>query len=403
MSRLKTVNWVAVFGMGLLLASGSLAEQLPPLGATSLPPGKALNPDISLDGLLALSQFNRDTPLTFDGGHDPHFNGFNLQQIELSLNSNVDPYFRGDVNLVFTAEGVEVEEAYATTLDFPWGLQMKGGQFFTTFGRVNPTHPHTWDFVNKPLVLGRFFGGDGLRNPGAQLSWLTPLPWYSELIGSAQNTTGETANSFNPDGTMRSLKDMLFLGRWVNFFSLGDSLSLNLGGSYLSGLNASTDKRRMTRIYGGDLFLKFREPSGLSFLSLQAEALKRVYGTPVLDSTGNLKADHLDDWGWYAQLNYRLPEGWDRWHLGLRYDAVSAKNGVPVITTLGKDPLTGARLDLDSAKRYRLCPVLTFYPSEFSKVRLQYDFDKPDDFDKAQQVVTLQLEFLLGAHGAHKF
>jgi hypothetical protein len=46
---------------------------------------------------------------------------------------------------------------------------------------------------------------------------------------------------------------------------------------------------------------------------------------------------------------------------------------------------------------------VTFYPSEFSKVRLQYDWDKPLDWDTTQHVATLQFEFAIGAHGAHKF
>ena len=54
----------------------------------------------------------------------------------------VDPYFRFDSNLVFSQFGVEIEEAYATTLDLPANLQVRAGQFLTRFGRINATHPH---------------------------------------------------------------------------------------------------------------------------------------------------------------------------------------------------------------------------------------------------------------------
>ena len=40
-----------------------------------------------------------------------------FQQVELSLNSNVDPYFRADVNLVLTTEGIEIEEASMSQLE----------------------------------------------------------------------------------------------------------------------------------------------------------------------------------------------------------------------------------------------------------------------------------------------
>ena len=47
-------------------------------------------------------------------------------------------------------------------------------------------------------------------------------------------------------------------------------------------------------------------------------------------------------------------------------------------------------------------PDLTFYPSEFSKLRLQYNYDHGEWFG-VDHSVWLQVEFLLGAHGAHKF
>jgi len=50
----------------------------------------------------------------------------------------------------------------------------------------------------------------------------------------------------------------------------------------------------------------------------------------------------------------------------------------------------------------RLSPDLTFYMSEFSKLRLQYNFDQGTHFSD-QHSVWLQMEFLLGAHAAHKF
>jgi hypothetical protein len=52
--------------------------------------------------------------------------------------------------------------------------------------------------------------------------------------------------------------------------------------------------------------------------------------------------------------------------------------------------------------RWRLSPNLTWYPSEFSKLRLQYNYDDRDDIG-TDHSVWLQFEFLLGAHAAHKF
>ena len=109
-------------------------------------------PNISIILDVAAAMFSDDDNLQ-GGAHDPNSNGFNLQQLELSLNKSVDPYFRFDSNIVFSLFGVEVEEAYATTIDLPWNLQVRAGQFLTRFGRINPTHPHSWDFVEPPLPL----------------------------------------------------------------------------------------------------------------------------------------------------------------------------------------------------------------------------------------------------------
>src|SRR5690606_8630759 len=131
------------------------------------------------------------------GAHDPTRTGFNLQQLEMSLGSTVDPYFRFDSNLSFSLEGVEIEEAYATTLDLPARLQLRAGQFLWRFGRFNAPHPHVWHFVDQPFTLGRLFGGEGGRGLGVELSWLLPLPWFAEVVASVQQADGEgTARSF---------------------------------------------------------------------------------------------------------------------------------------------------------------------------------------------------------------
>src|SRR3954454_14584108 len=81
------------------------------------------------------------------GDHDPQQRGFNARNIELAFDGAVDPYFQGFANIVFKLDNdneteVEVEEAFAQTTTLPFNLQVKAGQFFSAFGRINPTHPH---------------------------------------------------------------------------------------------------------------------------------------------------------------------------------------------------------------------------------------------------------------------
>jgi hypothetical protein len=67
--------------------------------------------------------------------------------LELSLLGAVDPYFTGEVHLIFSInpEGetvTEIEEAFATTQNPPYGLAVAAGLSLTEFGLINPTHPH---------------------------------------------------------------------------------------------------------------------------------------------------------------------------------------------------------------------------------------------------------------------
>src|SRR6266545_419428 len=170
--------------------------------------------NISFDGLFALAYSSAPDLYNIEvGDHDPQQRGFNARNIELALDGAVDPYFEGFANIVFKLDNdneteVEVEEAFMQTTNLPFNLQLKGGQFFAAFGRLNPVHPHAWDFVDDSLVNGLFLGPDGLRGVGAQLSWTLPTPWYSQLILAAQNGRGGTGFSFRNPGD-----DGIFFGR----------------------------------------------------------------------------------------------------------------------------------------------------------------------------------------------
>src|SRR6185436_3150395 len=104
--------------------------------------------NVSFDGLFAAGTSTADDIESLQlGGHDPKQRGFTVQNLETTFEGKVDQYFRGQANIVLQIDPdgetiIEAEEAYMETLSLPWNLQFKGGQFFTEFGRLNPTHPH---------------------------------------------------------------------------------------------------------------------------------------------------------------------------------------------------------------------------------------------------------------------
>jgi len=363
--------------------------------------------NISFDALMDFGwSTTADVTALETGDHDPLQRGFTIPNEEIFFDGAVDPYFKGVADIVFkldqnNATDVELEEVYLATTALPWNLQGKAGQFFSEFGRINQQHPHAWDFIDQPLVIGRMFGPEGLRNPGARLSWLVPTPFYSELFLAVQNGNGTTAFSFRNSEdeffgrpplarTVRNPGDLLYVPRLVASFDLTDSQTLVTGLSGAFGPNDSGTSTR-TQVYGGDLYWKWKPPwqaGGFPFVAFQTEALGRRFEAGPVGGTMPLPSQTLYDWGLYAQVLYGFTE---RWVAGMRIDWVSSDaHGLPPA-----DQLAG---------RFRYAPDLTFYPTEFSKIRLQYNYDHGDTIPNGNDSsVWLQLEFLLGAHAAHKF
>jgi len=380
--------------------------------------------DLSLDVLAGAggSTVGDEELQRLEGGdHDPRKNGFTLQNVELSLAGAIDPYFTGETHLVFfvdPANGdttVEMEEAFLTTTGLPFGLQVKAGLFFTEFGLINPTHPHAWHWQDQPIINTRVFGPDGMRQAGLRVGWFLPVPWSSELLLGAQNANGEIMASFlaneeffgeRPIGgrpfVARSVtgpQDLVYLVRWVNFWNLRDDVGAQLGGSAVFGPNASGPDGRTT-IYGGDLKVRWRPGNhfrGWPFLLWESEIIRRDYKADSFDGsdpTGNpltLPAQTLHDSGVYTQLLYGFSYGWAA---GVRFEYASGSGA----------SVGGRAADPFRNDRYRVSPLLVWHPSEFSRLRLQYNYDRADHLTQRDaHTVWLGLEFLYGAHPAHKY
>lgn len=368
---------------GARQGGASAGATLPTTAAPSGASAGSLNPDLTIVGSFALAAFSeRERYQT--GGHDPVENGFNLQNLELAFGASVDPYLRFDGNLVFSLEGVEIEEAYATTLDLPSGLQARFGMFLTRFGRINSTHPHAWDFVDQPLALGRVFGPEGSRGLGLELSYLTPLPWYVELVGSVTPASGEgTARSFYDEEPLEVAgpRDLLYVAAIKQFFPLSDDWSLLWGLSGAFGPNASGNDNR-SEVYATDLYLKYR-PLGAAhstLVTLQAEWLYRRRQVPEAV---------LADVSGYTQALYRFAR---RWSAAVRHEYGSAARDGAV-----SDPLDPEW----NAGRTRWSANLTHYPTEFSRFRLQGSRDSA--FGTPVWAAFLNAQVVIGAHGAHSF
>lgn len=334
--------------------------------------------------------------------------GFSLDESEITVSANVDHLFYGEATFALEDGNINAEEAFIQTLALGHGLTLKGGRFFSGIGYLNPLHPHAWDFADASLPQRVFFGGN-LGMDGLQATWIAPLPLFVELgaeIGmpveypfadSDRNKNGLSGGSlFAHVGGDIGASSSYRVGGWymkaqnrVDGVSLLDFDQRFGGTSTLSGGN--------TGMWGLDFVWKWA-PDGNAKernFKLVAEWMQRRQdGAMTTDlggavDSGAFKATQS---GWYVQGVYQFDP---QWRFGLRYDQLD-DGRYNLAANLG-----GLVAPADFAPK-RLSAMVDWNPSEFTRVRLQYNHDRSEDGVSDDQIF-LQYIFSLGAHGAHRF
>ncbi|HET7809399.1 MAG TPA: hypothetical protein VFL16_02385 [Steroidobacteraceae bacterium] len=394
-------------------AASAMASAPPPPEPEPAPPptpagsaANAFNPAISLILGGTYTSTSRDpadwriagfAPAGDENG--PGDRSFNLGESELTFAASIDPYFAGTLTAAINADNeIEVEEAFFRTTALRDGFSVKGGRFFSGFGYLNEVHAHAWDFVDQPLVYQAMFGGQYKQN-GVQVKWLAPTDLFLE-IGA------ETGNGDNFPGTR--LADNGFNG--ATLFAhvggdLGDDTSWRAGASWLtssaehrSGGIGDADGVPLFDAFSGDSdtwvvdgVLKWA-PSPRRQLKVQGEYLHRRESGSLFDASGGLLADDYRNMqsGWYLQGVYQFAP---RWRVGARYDSLDG--GTPTYAF--------APPNLPDASPQRISLMLDWNPSEFSRLRAQYDWDDARDDGDTDRALRLQYIYGIGAHGAHKY
>ncbi len=360
------------------------------------------NPEISVIGTFAGAYYSQDEPFVF-AENDPENTGVNVQEVEVGFQGVVDSYFRYDMFLSFSTEGVELEEAYGTTLfTLPLNSQFRVGRARAKFGRVNQLHRHAQNFVTLPLPAAQFLG-EHLNPTSIEANFLVPVPWYLELSASGGSPDVETP-TFARDEDANDIGRLLYIFHIANFFELSESFGVNLGGSFATGSNGTAEGER-SNLYGIDLYAKYRPLKNNPYqeLILQSEFMYLDAQTPE---------ETLENWGLYAQAIYRFAK---RWNTGIRFGIIDTNTPVQEEAEEGEEEVNSIFSSLRgegeeeeegslglAGRTYRISPMLTFNPSEFSQIRLQYDYLN-QDFAENQHAIFLQFQYAIGAHGAHPF
>ena len=267
-----------------LLLSAAFAQA----SSTSSGVSRDFNPAISVNGLILYAsglveatEHDHDA-LRQDGHEHAHgaAEGLQIQETELQLTASIDPYARA--NVVFAmhgTSGVDLEEGYLQVLTVPRGLGLRAGTFLWEFGKHNSLHTHQYPFVEKPVAWTGLLGTHGLAGTAVELSWLSPLPWYAELLATTFPLT-ETVHGDHeipPNSWGQAL-------RLRQFWDLGERATLGAGLSWLRGdmVHAHNVEQRQeaeegTRyFFGADLTWKWTGTgANPRQLELQGEWLRR--------------------------------------------------------------------------------------------------------------------------------
>ena len=396
---------------GALADTSGAARGGPPVGIQSGPTNPRLLPDFSAVGDLV-------GDLSPKGSTQPDGSRFGIREVELAVQSVVDPYFRGDVFLgISDKEGISIEQAFLTTTDLPNQLELKIGRFLMPFGKQNLTHRHDLHTIEYPWVIQKLLSDDGLKGTGLWGSRVfSPFGFYQEVqITAVDRLSARTEGLTTSEPVNKSLGGLGYSARLRNYVDLSESSNIELSVSAITGkreqpLDGSYDvlvknaagtttlqsvnatvARQST--FGADLTYRWRPlQQGLyeSFI-LQSEIMhqrnERNPALPVADCGGAafcpqplFAGADRDYTGAYVFARYQTSQ---RTFLGTRYDYVQNPENAGRTLTAGS-------------------VYLEWYPSEFSKLSAGYEALK-NGGDELLNRLLVQATFSLGPHKPHPF
>ncbi|MCY3986044.1 MAG: hypothetical protein OXF23_03255 [Candidatus Dadabacteria bacterium] len=414
-----------------------------------------LNPSIGaiLGGRFAAFSSDEGEIPGFVLGHEGErgAEGISLGETELNISTSVDDKFYGHITTALADHGdgveIELEEAYVETLPgsgLPTGATIKMGRAFWTLGYMNEHHAHGDDFADRPLPY-RVFLDKSFNDTGAEISYVFPTDFYLEAGGGVfrgddfpfAGADGNDINSFS--AFMRVGGDIGGNSSWRIGGYLLDGEASGRGGGHghghddehghdddhengdeHAGENGHDDHdddhhadenghdeehdehghdddhgENLEEFFSAGMFtgdtrlyaIDFRyvwAPTGNNRqkeVLLQGEYFWRdEEGVYTLEE----ETETLDGGssGWYAQGVFKFSP---KWRIGARYSQLYS----PEDSGIDHDPYTVAVMG-------------DWSNSEFSRIRLQYNYEKLGD-DLSDNQFLVQYIMSVGAHAAHKY
>ncbi len=337
--------------------------------------------------------------------------GFTLGHSEITLSGNIDSQFYGSFTFVLVEEEgelvTELEEAFFETTAIGNGVKVRGGKFLSSIGYQNQQHMHAWDFRDPPLIVRGLFGKHYIDD-GLQFSIVAPTDLFIEfgvelLAGSGYPAGGENDNVGATTLYLNVGGDIGDSHSWQAGISswTADSVVREYGGHAHGGgggeedieFEGESDILGINAIYKWAPGGNFRQ----QHVKLQFEYFDRedtgdiiITGDTPPPETSTLLSKQD---GWYAQAIWGFSP---YWRTGIRFDALSSDNTGSDTAVLDEAGLVSGGHDPS-----RTSVMLEWVPSEFSRIRLQFNQDESTPTTDDQLFV--QYTYSLGAHGAHAY
>jgi hypothetical protein len=360
---------------------------------------RSFNPGINvvLDGKLGYFQRDPSTYLLAGfqrADEGPGQRGVFLGEAEVNAFANVDDLFYGSLTAALAKDAgtttIELEEAYIQTLALPWGFQATAGQVFSDIGYLNSFHAHADDFADRPLAY-RAFLADQYGDPGIRLSWLAPTDVYVRL-GAEVFRGDDFPSSAARDRGYGTKTAYLRVGG-----DIGQEVSYQTGFSWLTAHARERTVDTSPEVFGGStdvaiahLVMKWAPDGNPTQRNLKWQT--ELFRNRIDGDYQGLGPFDRTDYGLYSHLVYQFMP---RWRIGYRYDWLNSGE-------IDRAVFLGTTLDDQGHEPSRHSAMVEYNHSEFSRLRLQYNYDRsrPDQIDHQ---VLLQYTATMGAHPAHPY
>lgn len=326
---------------------------------------KVFNPDTSVVGNF-IGKAGRANPYEFGPGDAR--SPMQFEEAEIALEAFVDPYAKARFFLGVSPEGIELEEGYANFIVLPYDLTAKVGKMKSVFGKANTWHAHVRPWVDQPLVIHNFFGDGGLNDSGVSVSKSINNPWNTFIEATGEVFSGNVENVFE----RRGANNLFYNAHLKAFRDISENSNIEVGTSFARGALAGADTGH-SQFGAVDLTYRWKPLQQGRYRGLIARL------EAITNDRDGFDRSHK---GFYTSVDYQLAR---RWFAGVRLDAADRPIEFDRVTDRG----TSA--------------TITFWPSEFSQLRGQFRRTRYGDVGRTVNEFLFQLQFAIGAHGAHTF